>query len=191
MIIKMDYSKVYELILAELTEKHRYDMVEKLKENPPKKYGSQLFSIDLAEALINAKNTALSSRLDKFELADMDAIKPYGNLRQILNSMDDGKWFSQLKSSGKGKVKAKEQEAEVVKPDFIDFDVTNIDRKNRDDECECDYECPNDATWKDPNTGGQVCDEHIVSMGSPDNEDYLPWDCPNDTYYKYREDIPL
>ena len=185
MLVKMDYSRVYELILAELWENNRYDMVEKLKENPPKKYSGRILSIDLAQALVKAKKESLSSRLDNFKLADMDAVKPYGNLRQILNNMDEN-WFSSLKSSGS----SAKLETRLEDPEFID--LTNIDYEegNKDDECECDMEgCGETATWKDPDKGIQVCDQHVIELGR-DEYKFLPWDCPNDEYYEYREDLP-
>ena len=54
MIIKKDYSRAYELILAELQEDGYMNMVQYLEKNPPKKMSGTLFSSDLSDSLVAA-----------------------------------------------------------------------------------------------------------------------------------------
>ena len=114
MIRKMDYARVYELILTELSEGGHDNMVEWLTENPPKTYNGRLFSVDLAESLVEAKEKMGGEFSVK--LSTLDSIRNYSNLRLMLDKHDEGEWFEQLKAVMPAKVKQKIKQKVKTKP---------------------------------------------------------------------------
>ena len=91
MILKKDYSRVYELILAELQSDGYMGMVEYLEENPPKKMKGTLYSADLVDALDAAKKNSdnmfgfnVGANQSELFLADLDSVRPHSNLRLML-----------------------------------------------------------------------------------------------------------
>ena len=191
-IIKMDYARVYELILAELTEGGHDNIVNWLNENPPKTYNGRLFSVDLAESLVEAK-TNMGSDFN-VKLSDLDAVRNYSNLRIMLDKHDAGKWFDNLKASVlKPKTKTKVVLPGVDSaPEFISgINIGDGGDPDDDDECECDVEeCNGRATWKcQSHCERKLCGEHLAEEGR-DEHDFEPWDCETDIYYDYIEDVP-
>ena len=187
-IKKKDYTRVYDFILAELEADGYGAMVEYLEQNPPKKTQGTLYSVDIVNALIAAKNVA-GPQLGALDLANLDSVKNHGNLRQMLNHKEEGKWFRTLKAMGGSKTGAKQISLVWTK---TDLDTGNEQNNEDDDECICDACEEAYPFWKNPNTVEQLCDscfkqEVNVSGGE---HGFQPWDCEKDEYYQYREDVP-
>jgi len=182
MIIKKDYSRAYELILAELQEDGYMNMVQYLEKNPPKKLGGTLFSSDLSDSLVAAKQSIMPM-LTELKLADLDSVRPHSNLRQLLNKKDEGKWFGTLKAM-----------SITERPESIYEEETEYEGYNDEDgnECECNVnDCELHSYWKSKSTGSQLCDDHfneaVDELGG--SHGYSAWDCEKDEYYTYREDL--
>lgn len=190
MILKKDYSKVYELILAELQDSGYMGIVNYLEENPPIKVKGTMYSGDIVDALVAAKSNAdvsfgfnVGSNQQDFQFADLAAVRPHSNLRLMLQNKDTGKWF--------GTLKAIQIDAQP-KQKFEDDTEFGYAADPDDNDCECDIEgCTNRAVWKNPQTGVALCDEHfaeeVKELGG--SHGYQPWDCEKDEYYSYREDL--
>lgn len=190
MILKKDYSRTYDLILAELQEDGYMGMVQYLEQNPPLKTKGTMYSGDLVDALIAAKSNAddfgFNVAPPDLKLAEMDSVRPHSNLRLMLRNRDDGEWFNALKSP---KLIARPQEPETRFDDDSELESFNDDGE---DECECDeVNCDAHAVYKNEQHNSQLCDEHFAevvrSLGG--NHGYRPWDCEADEYYQYREDL--
>ena len=171
MILKKDYSRTYDLILAELQEDGHMNIVNYLEEHPPIKTKGTMYSGDLVDALI---------------AADMDSVRPHSNLRIMLKTRDNGEWFNTLKSP---KLIARPQEPDVKFDEDSELETFNDDGE---DECECDeVNCDNHAVYKHEQSSSQLCDTHfseaVNSLGG--SHGYRPWDCEADEYYQYREDL--
>ena len=190
MIRKMDYARVYELILTELSEGGHDNMVEWLTENPPKTYNGRLFSVDLAESLVEAKEKMGGEFSVK--LSTLDSIRNYSNLRLMLDKHDEGEWFEQLKAVMPAKVKQKIKQKVKTKPPktLTETDLFG-DPDDDNDPCECDAEeCELRAVWKcKTHCSRKVCGKHMLEEGRREH-DYTPWDCDTDKFYDYIEDIP-
>jgi hypothetical protein len=181
MIIKKDYSRTYELILAELQEDGYMNMVQYLEKNPPRKVSGTLFSSDLSDSLIAAKQSIMPM-LTELKLADLDSVRPHSNLRQLLNKKDEGKWFGTLKAMS---ITAPQKQTFEEETEYEGFN----DDGNK---CECSFDdCDQHAYWKNQQTGSQLCDEHfdmaVEEFGG--SHGYMAWDCEKDEYYTYREDL--
>ena len=200
MILKKDYSRVYELILAELQSDGYMGIVNYLEENPPKKFKGTMYSADLVDALVAAKTNSdrsfgfnLGANQNELYFADMDSVRPHSNLRLMLTNRDRviGKWFNTLKARtdlGTGAMTITAP-PEQTYDDDVEFGYEEDPDEN---ECECDVEgCTNTAVWKNPQTGVALCDEHfaeeVKELGG--SHVYQPWDCEKDEYYSYREDL--
>jgi len=186
-IKKKDYSRVYDFILAELEADGYGAMVEYLEQNPPKKTQGTLYSVDIVNALIAAKNVA-GPQLGALDLANLDSVKNHGNLRQMLNHKEEGKWFNTLKAMGGGKTGAKQISLLWTNTDLD----SNTGGDNDDDDCVC-QECNEEYPfWKNPETGDEACDDCFKTLVRQLGGDhgYQPWDCEKDEYYQYREDVP-
>tara|TARA_R100000656_G_scaffold76122_1_gene56278 strand:+ start:304 stop:900 length:597 start_codon:yes stop_codon:yes gene_type:complete len=192
-LIKMDYARVYELILAELTEAGHDNIVNWLTENPPKTYNGRLFSVDLAESLVEAKTKTAY----EVKLSDLDSIRNYSNLRIMLDKHDAGKWFDKLKAE-KPDIIINPPKTKITQPgagggtDFITgINLGMGDDPDDDDECECDVEdCDKRAVWKcQSHCERKLCGKHLAKEGR-DEHDYEPWDCETDEFYDYIEDVP-
>lgn len=181
MILKMDYARVYELVLAELVDSGYDNMTRYLAENPPKTYNGRLFSVDLAEALVSAKGN------ENFKLSTLDAIRNHSNLRLMLNNADKGEWFNELKAIMKPQLDDPELGAKIIS----NLDLINEDDPDEDDPCDCDVEdCDERATWKCfSHCERKVCGRHMSEEGRDEHE-YIPWDCDTDEFYDYIEDVP-
>ena len=188
-IRKKDYTRVYDLILAELETDGHGEMVAYLEENPPKRTRGTLYSVDIVNALVAAKRVA-GPQLGALDLANLDSVKNHGNLRQMLNHSQEDKWFRTLKAmGGKGKTGAKQIQLVWTK---TDLETGTDDGPENEDECICDACNEEYPFWKNDNTLEQLCDacfkqEVNVSGGE---HGFQPWDCEKDEYYEYREDIP-
>ena len=186
-IKKKDYTRVYDLILAELEADGYGAMVEYLEQNPPKKTHGTLYSVDIVNALIAAKNIA-GPQLSALELANLDSVKNHGNLRQMLNHKEEGKWFKTLKEMGGSKTGAKQ-----ISLLWTNTDLDTEGGGDSDDEdCLC-HECEDEYPfWKNPKTGDEVCDDcfKILVNQLGGDHGFQPWDCEKDIYYEYREDVP-
>lgn len=188
MMLKRDYSRTYELILAELQEDGHMNVVQYLEEHPPLKTKGTMYSIDIVNALIAAKESA-QPMLTSLNLDDLDAVRPHSNLRQMLNKRDSGKWFNTLKSS------ILKRPMIIAKPPDAKFDDdTNLENwgDDGDDECNCDDAgCTMEAVYKHEQSGSQLCDEHFADAASKlgSSHGYQPWNCETDEYYQYREDL--
>lgn len=188
-IRKKDYTRVYDLILAELETDGHGEMVAYLEENPPKRTRGTLYSVDIVNALVAAKRVA-GPQLGALDLANLDSVKNHGNLRQMLNHSQEDKWFKTLKAmGGKGKTGAKQIQLVWTK---TDLETGTDDGPENEDECICDACNEEYPFWKNDNTLEQLCDacfkqEVNVSGGE---HGFQPWDCEKDEYYEYREDIP-
>tara|TARA_R110002167_G_scaffold3375_8_gene16448 strand:+ start:353 stop:928 length:576 start_codon:yes stop_codon:yes gene_type:complete len=191
MILKKDYSRTYDLILAELQEDGHMNIVNYLEEHPPIKTKGTMYSGDLVDALIAAKTNSDSEfgfnvAPPELKLADMDSVRPHSNLRIMLKTRDNGEWFNTLKSP---KLIARPQEPDVKFDEDSELETFNEDGE---DECECDeVNCDNHAVYKHEQSSSQLCDTHfseaVNSLGG--SHGYRPWDCEADEYYQYREDL--
>ena len=190
-IKKKDYTRIYDLILAELEEKGYHEMVSYLEENPPKKNtnlalgGNKLYSIDLAHGLVEAKEQA-GPQLSRLDLTKLDSLAGQGNHKVLINNIES-KWFKTLKSMGGN------QATRTIQIYDINLDDLEEGDNDPEDNCQCwaDNDCEHIATWKNPNTGVQLCDIHFneeVDKSSGEHG-FQPWDCETDEYYKYREDL--
>jgi len=187
-IKKKDYSRVYDLILAELEADGYGAMVEHLEQNPPKKTQGTLYSVDIVNALVAAKNVA-GPQLGALELANLDSVRNHGNLRQMLNHKEEGKWFRTLKAMGGGKTGAKQVQLLWTN---TDLDSNTGNNPEDEEDCIC-HECEDDYPfWKNPRTGVEVCDDCFKDVVQREGGDhgFQPWDCEKDEYYEYREDVP-
>ena len=184
-IRKKDYSKTLDFIIAELKEDGYDEMVSYLERNPPKKYRKMgLLSITLSESLMAAKQFA-SPQYRDLDLTTLESIQEHRNLRTVLeNKQRKAGWFNQLKAMG-GTV--------LEDPKTILEVNTETDPEDDDDKCQCDADqtCPLTATWKNPKTGVKCCDKHFQEVVAElrGNHGFMPWNCEEDEYYKYREDM--
>jgi len=191
MILKKDYSRVYELILAELQSDGYMGMVEYLEENPPKKSKGTMYSGDLVDALDAAKKNGdnmfgynVGANQSELYLADLDSVRPHSNLRIMLSNRDKGKWF--------GTLKAMTITAPPEQSFEDDTDFGYEDPNDDEDECICDVgECQERAVYKNQDTGIAVCDIHfaeeVKALGG--SHGYQAWNCETDEYYSFREDL--
>lgn len=202
-IKKKDYSRVYEMVLSELTMLGYNAMVNHLEQNPPKKMKGTLYSTDLATALVNAKKIA-GPELSSVKLSELSSFENYENLKQVLRSSERGNWFNELKSlpanpnatppSGGGTSMGGTGGAKQRVIVFNEDALGNWGEGDPDDdnECVCDL-CDEYPIWKNPDTHEQFCpihfEEKVEEVGG--SHGFQPWDCEADEYHEYTDDLGI
>ena len=201
-IRKKDYSRVFEMVIAELRMMGYEGMVNHLKQYPPKKLRGTMYSSELVSSLLDAKENA-GPELGGLKLSELTSFDNYANVKRMLEHSERGNWFNELKAAptnpnldppgggemGGGGAGARQQVVVINETALGDWGEGDPDDDN---ECVCDM-CDEYPIWKNPDTQEQLCpthfEERVEQVGG--SHGFQPWDCEDDEYREYVDDVGI